>query len=140
MGSSASVKRRDSDDSSDDEECETMTLVTKTTSTPESAKRDNVQNISPKKKKKHGTFFTPAELQDIKEIEEMQKKATAFISKHFYYAVSPRRAWSCVHLQLSMVTDMHAFTQQVPVIIVRQSIDPYGPVFVQPDANLALER
>ena len=43
---------------------------------------------SPKKKKKYSTYFTPEELKEIKSIEEMQKKATTFISNHFYYGVS----------------------------------------------------
>lgn len=84
MGASASLKKGNtSDDESDDD-----------ISAPEG---DDTAGSSPaphtsffkiKKKEKHGTFFTSEELQEIKEMEEMQKKVTSFISKHFFYAVS----------------------------------------------------
>lgn len=81
MGASASIgsrmKKEESDDSSSDDD----TQIEESMPIKSPAKKK-------KRKKKHSTFFTEKELQEIKAIEEMQRKATAFISKHFYYGVS----------------------------------------------------
>ena len=79
MGSAASVKRKGSD--SDDEKGEND---------------DDEDFASPGKmspsrlfpsRTKHTNCFSQKELEEIEEIESMQRKITAFVSKHFYYAV-----------------------------------------------------
>lgn len=146
MGASASVKKAASDDSSysssddDENECDGGAPIDhKHSSTSDSqGKSFALPTIkSPtRRKKKHKNFFTPEELIEIHGIEEMQKKATAFISNHFYYAVSTLM----MSFTNAILRDVCFVYAQVPVTIVRHSIDPYSPVFVQPDTNMALER
>jgi hypothetical protein len=83
MGASASVKKSED---SDDEDDNSAARIAATSITASKATAEGRAKESPRKK--HANFFTSEEMQEIKEIEVMQKKATAFISKHFFYAVS----------------------------------------------------
>ena len=89
MGASASVKKEESDESDDDDDEESLPNEEAPSTSDIPASDGGALSLlkSVTVKKKHNTFFTAEELNEIKEIENMQKKATAFISDHFYYGV-----------------------------------------------------
>ena len=83
MGASASLRKNEESDDSDSDEADKIS----TSSTLPTAMKGSSLPIFNSPTKRNSTNFTAEELQEIKEIEDMQRKATAFISKHFYYGV-----------------------------------------------------